>query len=668
MEPDFSGAVSRQGIRPLTKAGWTAAIVMIAAVTVLFVLDHPSSSRDRTIYLVWASVWIGSGALVLLRAGSTRMTVLVGCMLLANGVATPIVDVTESTSQAVLGRILLGVALSLSVLTLSVFPDGRFAPSWLKVLCVGFALWQVVTVVGTKGTAGSVLDVIGGIAFFAGLCIPIVAQVRRYRHEQDPTQRARTKWVVYGVCTSLAVDLGVSLPYFAPGWFPNLVAPGSAYDDFQGAVGTLAVLVIPICITIAMLVGNLFDVDVVISRTLVYATLWTTVAIGYLGVSALVGIIVGRQDTRVAPLVAATVVAVLFVPLRSWLQIRVRRLVYGLRAEPYAALSDLGRQLADSPRDDDLPDRLVSTIRRSLRAPYVAVAVGDETGFPVAAESGVPTLHRFDIPLLHRGEQVGMLSVGYDDRHRLSSADRSLLEDLSRQAGEAIHGLQLTASLRSGAAQLQLVREQLVLAREEARRRLRRDLHDGLAPTLAAAGLIAATAADLSVRDPQRSGRLLGELQGTLRGAVGDIRAMVDDLGPPALDELGLVQALRARSSDLAQVVAVDVSGPDHLPPLPAAVEVAAFRICQEAFMNVIKHSGARHVLVTIGVDKGLSLVVEDDGVGLGNRGPAGVGLASMRERAAELGGRCTIEDRTAGGTTVSAWFPLHVAPGDGAR
>lgn len=665
VEPDItSGAVHGSGVRPMARAGWTAAVVMTAAVVILVVLNHPWSTWDRAREILWAVAWIGSGALLLLRATSTSVSVLVGCTLIANGIATPVSDATSGTAGAVVGRGVLGLALTLGVVTLSVFPDGRFVPGWLKGVCVGFGLWQVAAVAGTTGT---VLDVVGGVVFFVGFAVPVGAQVARYRNELDPAERAKTKWVVYGFCTFLALSLAVALPYFAPGWFPNLVAPGSPYDNFQNGVSTLALLVIPVCFTLAMLVGNLFDVDAVISRTLVYGTLSVVVTAGYLGIVGVFGVLVGRQHQRIAPLIAATVVAVLFGPLRSWLQVRVRRVVYGLRAEPYAALSELGRQLATSTREEDVPTRLVSTIRRSMRAPYVAVAVGDEAGFPIAAESGAPTSQRLTLPLMHRSEQVGTLLVGYDARHPLSPADRALLADLCSQAGGAIHSVQLMASLRQAATQLQLVREELVLSREESRRRLRRDLHDGLAPTLAAAGLIAETAAELAEREPAKSGRLLAELQGTLKAAVSDIRAIVDDLRPPALDELGLVQALRERTSDFAEAIIVEVGGPDTLPPLPAAVEVAAFRICQEALMNVLKHSGASKAWVTISVGDGLDLGIEDDGSGLDDRGPGGVGLASMHERAAELGGRCSIADSPTGGTRVSVWLPLRVPSGGAA-
>lgn len=616
-----SGTVTRPDTRRLVQAGRTAAVVLTAGVCAVVVVGDQISTRDRILELVWAAVWIACGALVLFAALSSRMSALVGSMLLVNAVATPVSHATDGTSSAVVGRTLIGVALTLSVLTLSTLPNGRFVPGWLRFLTAGFALWQVVAIIGTKGT---VLDVFGGVVFFAGIGIPAVAQVVRYRRERDPAQRARIKWVVYGISLYLALELAVSLPYFAPALFPDLVRAGSAYDEFQSVIGNVALLAVPVCLMIAMLVENLFDVDVVISRTIVYGALSAAVAIAYLGIVAGVGALVGRHQTRFAPLIAATVIALLFGPMRSWLQIRVRRLVYGLRFEPYAALTDLGRELAVSAPEDDLPARLVSTIRRSLRVPYVAVAVGDDAGFPVTSESGLQTGQRVVIPVLHRGAQVGMVIVGYDERRRLSPQDRSLLDDLCRQAGGAIHAVQLTTSLRLTAAQLQLARERLVLAREEERRRLRRDLHDGLAPTIAAAGLTTATAADLIERDPVRATHLLTGLQGTLQTAVGDIRSVVDALRPPALDELGLVQALRERAEEMRQAVAVEVLASGDVPAMPAAVEVAAYRICQEALMNVLKHSGARTARVTLSFDEGLSLRVEDDGAWVGAGRTAG--------------------------------------------
>jgi signal transduction histidine kinase len=606
--------------------------------------------------LVSVLVWVGSGALLLLRARPTTMTVVAGCALLANGISNPLVSATDGTSAALLGRLVLAAALTLGVLTFSILPDGQFRPPWLRWFVAGFGAWQFFAAV--VGTPGTVLDLVGGVVFFAGFGIPLVAQVRRYRRESDPLKRTQIRWVLYGLGIFFGVTLLVALPYFAPGGFPDLVAPGSPYDRFQTAAASLAVLAIPVCLTLAMLFADLFDVDVVITRTLVYGSLTVLVATGYLLVVAAAGVVVGSGGGRLAPLVAAALVALLVGPLRAMLQRRARRLVYGMRAEPYAALSGLGRRLAATLPDDDVPSTLVSTIREALRAPYVALAVGVDGAFPIAAEQGRATPESLSLPVHHHGEQVGILIVGYDAGHPLSAPDRALLTDLTSHAGSAIHGLQLTASLRQGSRELQGTREQLVQTREEERRRLRRDLHDGLAPTLAAAGLTAATAHDLVRSDPATAEQVLDALQRHLRTAIGDIRTLVDALRPPVL-ELGLMTAVRERAAELGRVVTVDVEGPQTLPALPAAVEVAAYRICQEALMNVLRHADAHHVCVRLVAGDLLTLEIEDDGVGLNGSTAHGVGLGSMRERAAEVGGRCTISASAGGGTRVSACLPL---------
>jgi len=149
-----------------------------------------------------------------------------------------------------------------------------------------------------------------------------------------------------------------------------------------------------------------------------------------------------------------------------------------------------------------------------------------------------------------------------------------------------------------------------------------------------------------------------GPLQRNLRAAVADIRTLVDELRPPAL-ELGLMTAVMERAAELGQLVDVRVDGPDSLPTLPAAVEVAAYRICQEALMNVLKHADARHVVVRVRAGDLLTLEIQDDGAGLTGQATGGIGLGSMRERAAEVGGRCTVSVRDGGGTRVSVCFPL---------
>ena len=349
---------------------------------------------------------------------------------------------------------------------------------------------------------------------------------------------------------------------------------------------------------------------------------------------------------------ATGIVAVLFAPARDRLQKAVDRLLYGQRAEPYAAVSRLGRQLEGTLAPDDVLPAIVTTVRESLRLPYAAIALGD--GEPVV-ESGqqVPGTVRF--PLLYRSEPVGELVLGLrPGEDGFSPADRRLLGDLARQAGVAVSTVRLTADLQHS-------RERLVSAREEERRRLRRDLHDGLGAQLAGLTVQTGVLRGLIARDPEAADALAAELRTELRTAIADIRRLVHGLRPPALDELGLVGAVQRLAEGIgADGLRIAVDVPRELPALPAAVEVAAYRVVQEALTNVARHAHARTATVRLVVDSGgLTVEVTDDGTGLPDRHVAGVGLSSMRERTAEMGGSCRVEPATGGGTRVVATLPL---------
>jgi two-component system, NarL family, sensor kinase len=261
-----------------------------------------------------------------------------------------------------------------------------------------------------------------------------------------------------------------------------------------------------------------------------------------------------------------------------------------------------------------------------------------------------------ELPLTYRGETVARLLVGARARGEgFNAADRRLLGDLARQAGVAAHAVRLTADLQRS-------RERLVSAREEERRRLRRDLHDGLGPTLASIALGLQLARDEDHRDPAMQEALLGRLTAETQRCISEIRRLAYELRPPALDELGLVPALREQAAHLtgsANGLVVSMEVPDELPALPAAVEVAAYRITVEALTNVARHAHAHNCTVYLAVNGVLELEIVDDGVGLSPEHRAGVGLASMRERAAELGGTCSVERLRAGGTRIQACLPV---------
>jgi signal transduction histidine kinase len=359
-------------------------------------------------------------------------------------------------------------------------------------------------------------------------------------------------------------------------------------------------------------------------------------------------------------LLATGLVAVIFQPLRAWMQRGMNRLLYGQRDEPYTVLSRLGQRLEATLAPEAVLDSIVETVRDALKLPYAALVLSGADSLIMAAASGQRTAEVLQLPVVYQQEHVGELQLGARrPGEGWSPADRRLLEDLARQVGVTAHAVQLTA-------ELQRSRERLVSTREEERRRLRRDLHDDLAPTLAALALTAATARDRMI-DDSSTAALLDELYVGLRAAVGDIRRIVYELRPPALDELGLVAAVRERAaqynstreSDGARLnVAVDA--PDRLPALPAAVEVAAYRIVQDALARAARQTQTHSCTIRLILEEdGLELEVTDDGLGFGGMSDAETALDSMRARAVELGGRCSTEHVGGVGTRVHAWLPV---------
>jgi signal transduction histidine kinase len=248
-----------------------------------------------------------------------------------------------------------------------------------------------------------------------------------------------------------------------------------------------------------------------------------------------------------------------------------------------------------------------------------------------------------------------------------SAADKRLLDDLAHQAGVAVHAVRLTTDLQRLTMDLQHSRERLVTTREEERRRLRRDLHDGLGPQLASLTLKLETARNRLADDPLADS-LLADLAKRTQDATADIRRLVYELRPPTLDELGLVSALREAATQYSQQgfngVHITIDAPENLPPLPAAVEVAVYRITQEALTNAVRHAEAHicNVCITLDEQTGwLCLEIQDDGRGLSSTRRAGVGLNSMRERAEELGGTWTIESLSTHGTRILVRLPCHL-------
>jgi two-component system NarL family sensor kinase len=467
-------------------------------------------------------------------------------------------------------------------------------------------------------------EIRGALAMCAGLAALAV----RYRRGSE-VERRQLLWLLLAVLVAVIVILP---------W--GLVA-GTPIEVL------FAIPLIPIAVTVAIVRHQLLDIRLVVSRMLAWMMLLLAVVVAYAGLVALL-------DRFTAPgLGWSALVTVLLVVLAAPMLPRLQRLVdgalYGDRGNPARVVSRLGEQLATP--DAELQG-VVTTIRTAGRLPYVAI----ERGGRILASDGEPSERVHSWPLSRGGTLEGQLRIGLREGERdLAAADRRVLAMLADPVAVAVHSTVVSEELQAS-------RERIIAAREEERRRLRRELHDGLGPTLTGIAFAADAAANTIDDDPEQSQRLLTTLRRNTRAALADVRRLVDNLRPPALDELGLVEALRQRADQLSwradgASVRVRLDVPQQVPPLPAAIEVATYRIATEALTNVVRHSRATGALIRLRCGERLELSITDDGPPNGAWAP-GVGLDAMRERAAELGGSFQAGPTPTGGQVVAA-FPL---------
>jgi signal transduction histidine kinase len=477
----------------------------------------------------------------------------------------------------------------------------------------------------------------------AGLVVPVAVVVGRYRRARGAS-RQQLRWVVWaGVVDLLAL----------------LAAGGLGLPPLVGSLLlTASVALTSAAVVVAVTRHRLYDIDELLSATVVYGLLAVLVVLVDVAVVALAGRVLGERDSA---LVALGAVALVYAPLRHRLWAGVRRAVRGSRDDPYGAVSTLAERLELAEDPDQQLRAVARSVAEAFRLPWVRVEVERPGGERAHVEHGHPTGTPVELPVVYRGEAIGRVLLCTAGRAGLSERDQRLFGDLVRQAAAAARASELSASL-------QRIRERLVLAREEERRRLRRDLHDSLGPGLGAVTLRIETARNLAVTAPAEADRMLERATADVAAALADVRRLVHDLRPPALDELGLLHAVRQQADRLStDGLAITVTGEGGLGDLPAAVEVAAYRIAAEAMTNVVRHAGARHCSVSLRVGSAgpasVEVVVRDDGIGIGPDVVAGVGTLSLRERAGELGGTCTVGCPPGGGTEVRAVLPIGGAP-----
>ena len=413
-------------------------------------------------------------------------------------------------------------------------------------------------------------------------------------------------------------------------------------------------------VVIAVVGYRLDEVEPVVRRTIVQGAGAALVGTAFVAVAGAVG---RAADVPVRALLAGGVVALAVLPVGVALQRALRRLVYGDADLPRTVVAELRRLDATTAPAEALVETLTLLSRR-LRLGYAAIDAVGADGEPLVAAVGEPDGRpRVTVDLVAGGTRLGSLDLEVSaDRDPFGRGDRRLLEEVGAQVGTLVQAVLANR-------ELQRSRQEIVTAREEERRRLRRDLHDGLGPSLATLAMRLEATQDLIATDPVLAGDTVAGLADLARDEISEVRRLVDGLRPAALDQLGLVTTLRQRAAqheltggEGAMVWTVEAA--EDVEPLPAAVEVAAYRIALEAVTNAVRHSGARACTVSLRRDVGdLLLQVRDDGRGLAEGRSPGVGLGSMRDRAEELGGTFDVVS-DARGTLVTARLPLSVTNG----
>ncbi len=466
----------------------------------------------------------------------------------------------------------------------------------------------------TEGIA----SVVTSLIFFASVASLIVRFIRG-----SETVRQQVLWLLLAVILVILINV--------PIWF--------TIPTGRNLLLLLSFPLIPAAATIAVLRPRLYDVRIVLSRVVVYAVLTAGVIVIYVGLVAVLDQVLRGAG---APLLAALAIALAFNPVRVRLQRLVDHAVYGTRRDPVAAVSAVGQRLAG----DDLGG-VADALRESLRLSYVAVEPGD--GSLVGSGERTTTVQTW--PLTYDAEPVGKLIVGpRHGEHRLSRADQKVIDLLAAPLAIVLHAQALTEDLK-------VSRERVIDAAEEERARLRRELHDSLGPLLTGAAFKADGIALAAQSRPERAESLAIELADQLRQSVEGVRQLAYGLRPAALDELGLVGALREEGSRYGPVKVV-IQAPESMPALPSSVEVAAYRIAAEALTNVVRHSDAKLASVRLAADDGaLEMIITDDGSSIAPWSP-GLGLASIKTRASEVGGSCEAGPTAEGGRVIAV-LPL---------
>ena len=482
--------------------------------------------------------------------------------------------------------------------------------------------------------------------------------VLRYRRF-GPEQRRQIKWTLYALAVTAVFFAALFIP--PRGWGLPLWAQEMIYYGIA--------LLIPTGILLGIVRHRLLDVDVVIRRSLVYGGLWAVIALAYIGIAAALGVAIGRQ-VPLALAIGITVVATLvFQPARRRLEVVADRLVFGQRLSGYELISQLGARLESSPPAEDVAQTVATAVQAGLGARWVRVLLNSPDKQPLVA-AGIATEDQAEgvlsAPLVHGLDVIGQIECGPKRDGRYGDADRDLLASLGRQAALAIRNSQLATELAARLEELAASRARLVRAEEAGRRRLERDLHDGVQQELV--GLLArlGLARNQLRRDATAAERTLGDAQIDARRALESVQELARGIHPAVLTDRGLIEAVEERATRMNLPVDLSFDGMPRHRRLSPQLEGAAYFFVSEALANVLKHSRAKTAAIRFQcqADGRLLVEVRDDGSGFDVATTALSGLRGLADRIEAVGGRMELTTGPLEGTVLRATLPMELPSG----
>jgi signal transduction histidine kinase len=560
---------------------------------------------------------------------------------------------------------LLGVVAAL-------FPDGRFlSRRWRAATWAGVALAMIPTVLnaviprltiyaGVDNPVGLGGDGLMDAAFVSiSLLVPLVATgaaaaVRRLVRSRGE-QRLQLKWLALAIC--LVTSLFVIGAVLAPIAIGELATSG--LDRLEDLM-VVSLLAVPVAIAFGVLKYRLYDIDLVIRKTVVYGALAAFISIVYVGIVIGVGAALGSRQSPVLSALAAAVVALAFQPARRAAQRLANRLVYGERATPYEVLTDLSSRFASTYSLEDALPRLARVTCEAVGARRCrvwlrvgtqlrpAAAWPDDEGYPAALMADdQPAFGDGEVgfPVRHQGELLGAISIDMPPSETLSPPGKKLLGDVATQAGLVLRNVALLEDLKAS-------RQRLVAAQDEERRRIERNIHDGAQQQLVALTVQLRLAEGIVERDPAKAKELLGDLQRRTTDTLEDLRDLARGIYPPLLADKGLPSALEAQARKSPLSVRID---PDGVGRYEQDVESAVYFCCLEALNNVAKYAHASSVTIRLSHDDGeLRFEVVDDGRGFDPGATGyGTGLQGMADRLDAIGGHLQVRSAPGTGTVV---------------